>query len=421
MHLSQTKLLLAIDDDTDLQWLRASLGAEGDFVIREVRDGATLRRAVRKTEFDCVIASDNLLEEIATSLARFTLGSPLIIWSSLPDSGRAEQAVAGGAADFLVARETDAVRLVRAVRLAVCRHEADRWRHRPASRDADAIEQLAATVAHGINNPATYVTHNLAFMRDASEAAARMVDELQRLASADAATAADVLRTLAHYDADRLSAELPRLLAETEHGVTRIVDVVKELQLLGDAGIGPDGADLTALEAVAYREREPKPSPESGPLKILVVDDEVLMLSSFRRMLRAHHVTEAHGGQAALDTLAEDPHFDGILCDLMMPHVDGRDFHRALARGAPQLLPRVAYCTAGTFTDGMQAFVSRIANPVLDKPVSPQDILRLCERWRGLGAGLRVVHGRSTWASEARAPAIRDRAPGPTWTPVIVE
>lgn len=421
MHLSQTKLLLAIDDDTDLQWLRASLGAEGHFAIREVRDWATLRRAVRKTEFDCVIASDSLLEEIATSLARFTLGSPLIIWSSLPDSGRAEQAVTAGATDFLIARETDAVRLVRAVRLAICRHEADRYRQPPTTRDVDTIEQLAATVAHGINNPATYVTHNLAFMRDASEAAARMVDELQRLAATDAATAQGVLRTLARYDADQLSVELPRLLAETEHGVTRIVDVVKELQLLGDAGIGPDGADLAALEAAAYRDGQTQASPASGPLKILVVDDEVLMLSSFRRMLRAHKVTEAHGGQAALDIIADDPSFDGILCDLMMPTVDGRDFHRALCRTAPQLLPRVAYCTAGTFTEGMQAFVARIANPVLDKPVSPQDILRLCERWRGLGPGLRVVHRRSQRANGEPASAIRDRATGPAWTPVVVE
>ena len=392
MRLCHVRLLLAIDDDSDRQWLKAALRSEADLEVSEVRDLDSARRAARKTEFGCVIASDRMLVGHESQLACLTFGSPLIIWSSLPDSARAEQALAGGAEDFLVARETDAVRLIRSVRFAVCRHEADRRHFKVASPDRVVIEQLAATVAHGINNPASYITHNLAFLRDTSEAAAQMVDELQRLSDGESATGIDVCRTLERYQADRIRAEMPRLLDDAEHGVTRIIDLVKELQSLGDARIGPaDDRDLAAINAKVFESpgrgtsNEPsndEPSFDSGPLRVLVIDDERFILSSYERMLRPHVVTTALSAEEAFEIIHEDSSFDGVLCDLMMPRIDGREFYRVLHRVAPHLRARVAFCTAGAFTDSMKAFVSTLTAPVLDKPVRPQDILTLTKRWR---------------------------------------
>lgn len=65
--------------------------------------------------------------------------------------------------------------------------------------------------------------------------------------------------------------------------------------------------------------------------KILIIDDE----DSFRAMLRdllegeGYIVSEAGGARAGLDLL-EGSEFNMILCDVVMPGMDGRDFLRAL-------------------------------------------------------------------------------------------
>ena len=127
---------------------------------------------------------------------------------------------------------------------------------------------------------------------------------------------------------------------------------------------------------------DPSPSGEEPPLKILAVDDEAMILSAYRRMLRGHQVIVASGGQEALSLLASDPTFDGILCDLMMPDLDGCTFHERLQSLAPHLLPKVVFCTGGAFTPRMRDFISRLRSPVLEKPISSEAIRETVRRWR---------------------------------------
>jgi CheY-like chemotaxis protein len=86
--------------------------------------------------------------------------------------------------------------------------------------------------------------------------------------------------------------------------------------------------------------------------------------------LRGYDVRVANGGAEALAILAAEHDFDAILCDLMMPGVDGPAVHEAVAALAPRLADRIVFCTGGVFTSRARRFVGRIANPVLDKPVS---------------------------------------------------
>jgi PAS domain S-box-containing protein len=65
-------------------------------------------------------------------------------------------------------------------------------------------------------------------------------------------------------------------------------------------------------------------------LRILIVDDDPLLLQSLRDILEAdgHKVTTADGGQAGIDTfqasIRQGPKFAIVVTDLGMPHVDGR-------------------------------------------------------------------------------------------------
>jgi CheY-like chemotaxis protein len=77
------------------------------------------------------------------------------------------------------------------------------------------------------------------------------------------------------------------------------------------------------------------------PLRILVVDDDPLVLKSLRDTLEAdgHSVTTADGGQAGFDAFlaarAQDNPFPVVITDLGMPYVDGRTVSSSVKTAAP--------------------------------------------------------------------------------------
>lgn len=110
--------------------------------------------------------------------------------------------------------------------------------------------------------------------------------------------------------------------------------------------------------------------------RLLIVDDEPAILRAFERLLRdRHEVVVASGGEAALRILHQDDQFDVILCDVMMPDVDGVAFYEEMSKLAPALQRRIIFCTGGEFTARAKSFLSRIKNPVLSKPVDAQVLL----------------------------------------------
>jgi CheY-like chemotaxis protein len=78
-----------------------------------------------------------------------------------------------------------------------------------------------------------------------------------------------------------------------------------------------------------------------APLRILVVDDDPLVLRSLLDTLQAdgHLVTTADGGQAGIDTFlaanAHDHPFQLVITDLGMPYVDGRKVSSAVKTASP--------------------------------------------------------------------------------------
>jgi CheY-like chemotaxis protein len=77
------------------------------------------------------------------------------------------------------------------------------------------------------------------------------------------------------------------------------------------------------------------------PLRILVVDDDPLVIKSLRDTLVAdgHDVTTADGGQAGIDAFlaaaAQGQAFPVVITDLGMPYVDGRKVSSAVKATAP--------------------------------------------------------------------------------------
>jgi PAS domain S-box-containing protein len=122
--------------------------------------------------------------------------------------------------------------------------------------------------------------------------------------------------------------------------------------------------------------------------RILVVDDEPMVLRALQRTLESdHEVTAMSSAAEALCLLAQDPNFDLILCDLMMPDATGMDLYESLLARS-ELAQRVVFLTGGAFTPRAADFLAAVPNLHLDKPFSPSDLLAFVQRFlRDQGRG----------------------------------
>jgi signal transduction histidine kinase/ActR/RegA family two-component response regulator len=111
------------------------------------------------------------------------------------------------------------------------------------------------------------------------------------------------------------------------------------------------------------------------PARILLIDDDRILLRSVKVLLEPEHeVVTALGGTEALTILERDQDFDLVLCDLLMPRVDGVAVFSALKRAAPQLADRVVFCSGGAVTRRSKEFLALVRNRVLEKPLA-HDVL----------------------------------------------
>jgi len=121
--------------------------------------------------------------------------------------------------------------------------------------------------------------------------------------------------------------------------------------------------------------------PPGPPLRILVIDDEVMLIRAYRRLLgRQHDVVAAYGGEEALAVLSCDQAFDLILCDLMMPGTDGPGVYEGLQQTYPDLLERVVFSSGGPTSARAQEFLRRPGIVCLDKPISSEALLDFVAR-----------------------------------------
>jgi PAS domain S-box-containing protein len=113
-----------------------------------------------------------------------------------------------------------------------------------------------------------------------------------------------------------------------------------------------------SLEAVAPRRS-----------KILMVDDEPVILSILNRALGgSHDCVVTTRASEALERLQAGERFDVILCDLMMPGMDGRQLFEEITRLDESQASRVMFLSGGAYTPVLQAFLARVPNERIQKP-----------------------------------------------------
>jgi PAS domain S-box-containing protein len=126
------------------------------------------------------------------------------------------------------------------------------------------------------------------------------------------------------------------------------------------------------------------PSPEQltlpKSLRVLVVDDEPLIVRSLKVMLSRHvTVTCETIAERALELILADPPFDVIVCDVMMPGLTGADLHERVLRERPGREARFVFITGGIYTVRTRDYFERIPNAKLAKPFGKAELLAAIE------------------------------------------
>lgn len=149
-----------------------------------------------------------------------------------------------------------------------------------------------------------------------------------------------------------------------------------------DARNGPQrGAVFTVTLPAAAHRRSPRLTPmpdDAEPAasrcgRVLVIDDEPLVLSMLVRTLRPHAVTCCSNATDGLAQCLREP-FDVILCDVMMPGLNGWELHHRLAAARPGMEARVAFITGGALLDDVRELLARVPNRTFEKPFDAREL-----------------------------------------------
>jgi CheY-like chemotaxis protein len=115
--------------------------------------------------------------------------------------------------------------------------------------------------------------------------------------------------------------------------------------------------------------------------RVLVVDDERMVAESFRRILSDEFaVTAITEPEQALAWITSGETFDVILCDVMMPAMNGVELRNRIEGLAPDQAARIVFVTGGIVMPEVRALLERVPNAWLEKPIDIDGLRDLIRR-----------------------------------------
>jgi signal transduction histidine kinase len=156
-----------------------------------------------------------------------------------------------------------------------------------------------------------------------------------------------------------------------------VTSVGGELAVTSAVGVGTTfRVRLCAASTAPVR---PTPAPEPAPpgaRRVLIIDDELAVGRAVSLLLSPEHeVTAVPRAADALVRLTAGEPFDVILCDLMMPEMNGIELYEQLPSAVRE---RFVFVTGGAFTPQARAFLADRA--YVDKPFTEEQLRRAIDR-----------------------------------------
>jgi PAS domain S-box-containing protein len=207
-------------------------------------------------------------------------------------------------------------------------------------------------------------------------------------------------RDEAHDEAVRQKMQLPTVLTKPVTPST-LLEAIGELRGFGEGSLTRQAERVDLSEAAMAR--------LSGARVLLVEDNDMNQELATELLAEAGiEVVIAINGQEALDLLARDDAFDGVLMDCQMPVMDGYTATRRL-REQPRFarMPIIAM-TANAMTGDRELAIACGMNDHIPKPLNVAQMFATMDKWihpKAAGAGPAAGTGASAAATAAHGAA----------------
>lgn len=203
---------------------------------------------------------------------------------------------------------------------------------------------------------------------------------LERMHGDESASAMPVIvytgKDLTREEEQQLRKYADRIILKTERSSERLLNEAS-LFLHWLESNAPSPAKPGKVEKVAHREDI------FAGKKVLVVDDDMRNIYAMSASLEemGFDITIANNGIEALEAMDENPDFDLVLMDIMMPEMDGYEaMKRIRAQERFKTVPMIAL-TAKAMKDDRSKCIEAGANDYCSKPVDMEKLTALMRVW----------------------------------------
>ncbi|HUQ02461.1 MAG TPA: ATP-binding protein [Kofleriaceae bacterium] len=142
---------------------------------------------------------------------------------------------------------------------------------------------------------------------------------------------------------------------------------------------------VSLLRAVAVAQpigQPVAPTVSDRKLRVLLIDDDLVVLRTARKVLATQHDVEATTDPVQALELAASGGFDVVVCDLMMQPMTGMELYAALCQRAPATAARMVFMTGGAYTPDAREFFELVPDRFITKPFRPAQLLALVDSIR---------------------------------------
>jgi CheY-like chemotaxis protein len=113
----------------------------------------------------------------------------------------------------------------------------------------------------------------------------------------------------------------------------------------------------------------------------LVIDDEPMVAKSLERVLADEFdVSRTTEAERALELLSGGESYDVILCDVMMPGMDGVELRNRVAELSADQAARIVFITGGLLLPRVRQLLDSVPNTCLEKPLDLEGLRELIRR-----------------------------------------